>query len=82
MPDEQYVVIACSEDGNVSIKAWSKEDLLDEVLNQDDPHYGTTECFTSMPDSDPQSWPRKLLILRGGIVVPKAVEKVTQYEID
>jgi hypothetical protein len=82
MPEETFVVISCSEDGDVRIQEWSKKDLLEKVLGEH--YYGTTECFTRMPrHNDPQEWgERKLLILRGGVVVPKPVETVTKYEVE
>jgi hypothetical protein len=48
----------------------------------EEPYYGTRECLPAIPDQDPQSWPEGILVIKGKIVTPKAVQKIVEYEVE
>lgn len=79
--NDTYFVIRVSEDGDISVRAWDKANLLTKVLGEE-PYYGTRECFPAIPDQDPQSWPEGILVIKGKIVTPKAVQKIVEYEVE
>lgn len=92
MPQEDsYIVIHCSEDGDISVDQYSKEDLLRRVLGSEESspqgYYGTVNCFGHIPGSDPMMWRSRaggdgILVIKGRIVQPKPVQRVTEYEIE
>lgn len=73
-----YFVIQCSEDGDVSVIEYEKDELL-SLINAED--CGDGSFFDTMPESDLQYWKNKTLIIKGDIVSPKPVKVVKEYEI-
>lgn len=72
-----YFLIHCSEDGDISVKQYSKDELLRLLKDED---YGFIEFFDKMPKDSPVYW-EKVLIIKGEIMCPKPIEVVKQYEI-
>ncbi len=74
-----YFVISNS-DGDTTVDCYTKQQL-DALLN--DESWGKQE-FTQPGDralGDTSYWGGKILIIKGEIVAPKAVTRVTQFEI-
>jgi len=80
MPVDTYFVVTWDEDG-ASIDemdvAELERQLADDSLNGG-------ECLPRVPDdADTNYWPEgRALIIKGRIVVPKAVKVVERYEVD
>ena len=73
-----YFLIHCSEDGDVSVTPYEKDDLLRAIKNKD---YGPIEFMENINYGDPQYWGNKSLIIKGEIVIPKPKKVVEEYEI-
>ena len=79
MTEETYFVIHCSEDGDVSVNHYTKDELLEALEGED---YGADIGFhDSLERHDPQYWGRKILIIKGSIVVPKPKKVIESYDI-
>jgi hypothetical protein len=83
MGEKKFFKIEVNEDGEVQIRGYvHREDLLKEL----DERYESGEDlkFKSFLDKkDPQYWgDEKILIIQGDIVVPKAKNVVTKFDID
>jgi len=78
--EERFFHISSSEDGDVSVRAYTREEF-EKALNQRG-GYGEDSYLDSfaseIPDSDPNYWHGKGIIIRGEIVVPKAMEVKTK----
>lgn len=75
-----YFVIRNS-DGDTSICQMTAEELK-KALQEDD--WGSNPDFIkpdSKYDRDTNYWGRKLMIIKGEIIVPKAKQTVTEYEV-
>jgi hypothetical protein len=78
--NETYFVISCSEDGETTVEAMSKETLLERIESE---YWGSKEVFTELPDnSDTNYWGNGILIIKGKMVCPKAELVVTKYNIE
>lgn len=76
---EMYFVIHCSEDGDIRVENLTKAEL-EKRLNEK--YWGQAPVFAdALPDTDPNYWKGQYVVIKGTIVVPKAVETVTQYEV-
>lgn len=76
----KYYVIKNS-DGDTYVEEIDKQELLNR-LDPEDPYYGTLEFLKTIPkNGDTNYWGDKLLIIKGEIVVPKAIEVATKYEL-
>ena len=77
-----YTTIYISMDGDVSIQQLTRE-KLEERLNE---HYWGEDIkiLKELPEgSDPMYWGAPfLLIIKGSIMVPVAVEKVTKLQVE
>lgn len=92
MNQEKYFVVTSGEDG-ISVDSMSKEELekrlrekyytgdigpdptfLDKVPDIDKGYF-----FWSRSDEEPEN---PILIIKGNILVPKAVQRVTEYEVE
>lgn len=77
---KEYLVLCFSEDGEVSASFWDKFSLL-EKLNE---HYWgrNVEFVESLStENDSTEWSNKLLILKGEIIIPKAKNVITEFQI-
>lgn len=78
MKSMNYFVLSSTEDG-MTISILNKESLETRLAEK---YWGEDiEIFTSAPDKDPMYWPAGLLIIKGEVIVPKAVEVVTKFEV-
>jgi hypothetical protein len=75
---EGYFVIMCSEDGEPSTHFYESEEKLLNDLNEN--YFGEVSFKDSLPDSDMFYWGKSLLIIKGKVVTPKAVETVTKLK--
>ena len=73
-----YFFIYCSEDGDVSVVKYDRDDLLKDIRNE---YYGPIDFHTDLIERNPQYWNNKALIIKGEIVIPKPIEIVKDYEI-
>lgn len=73
-----YFLIRTSEDG-IRIEVVKPADLAKELR---DGEYDVEEFCAVLPKaSDPQYWGAKCVLIKGEIVVPKAVEVATEFDI-
>ena len=73
-----YFVIRTSADG-ISIEQMSK-DVLEQRLAGN--YWGQVACSAELPkNSDPECWTERLVIIKGEIVVPEAIQKVIEYRV-
>ncbi len=78
-----YYVFGVNEDG-VWVSQYTKEALQDRLRIESDEYdgeveYGTAEDFVE----DPWGWGENTrFIVRGEVIQPKPVERITKYEID
>ena len=90
MTEEKYYIVEINEDGDISVYENSAEDMQVLINNEDEDYYGegipeidANDCNKTIPDdADPACWTKKILIIKGHIVVPKAVTKITAFEIE
>ena len=77
-----YIVFKTHEDrAFVSIEAMSKENVEKEIkVNYEYKYYEIQEDFTELFDLD--TTPLKMWIIKGNIVIPKPIEKVTKFELE
>ncbi len=85
MSDEpKYYWIACSEDGDVRVSSYTKDELEREL---NDPEINDPDgrrlagLSSSIPGSDPMYWDGKSVIIKGEIVVPNTVAVVKKWEL-
>ena len=82
---DKYYVISTSEDGGVSLIAYSKQELLDRLTandGDDEPEINADDCRTDkdLPMYDLAGRSR-VFIIKGTIVVPKPKKTVVEYDI-
>lgn len=77
---EQYFVITNS-DGDTHVDVLNKEELLKRI---NEGYYGSNrEIFDKLPkESDTNYWGDGILIIKGSLVSPKPISKITEYTID
>lgn len=80
--NEKYFVIGVSEDGDPFIYDMTK-DRLQKALSDDDMEnmFDPNRCMPDVPSHDPNYWKGRYIIVHGSCVVPRAVQKVTEWEI-
>lgn len=78
-----YYIISVNEDGEVSVKEYTKLDLETE-LNKELADYGELELYREdVEEPDPMYWGKaNNLIIKGEIVTPRSAKKVISYTID
>ncbi len=77
---DKYFVIHVTEDGEISIRKQTKQNLL-EMLEEND--HGPNVILDNIVESDPMYWgDRRTLIIKGEIVVPYEEIVVTKYDIE
>lgn len=82
MSSEKYFVLSSSEDGiriSEPLSAFELERWLGDSARDGE----KVDFHDAVPDIDKGCWSdeNKLLIIRGEIVVPQAVEKVVRYAV-
>lgn len=79
MKEERFFHISSSEDGDVSVHAYTREEFERAINRYADGVDNYLENFaSSIPDADPNYWRGKGIVIRGEIVVPKAMEVKTK----
>lgn len=79
MAKETFIVIHTSEDGETTMNRLSRE-TLQERLSKTPPYYGECPIFDRPPSQYMQSQVG-LWIIKGDLVVPRAVTKVTEFQL-
>jgi len=76
---EQYFLITCSEDGEVRVRQYSKEELLTTLAAGD---HGKIDFFGKVPAVDPMNWNTgKCLLIKGEIAVPYPKTTTVAYDV-
>lgn len=76
---EKFFYIRGSEDGDVSIHEYTREGFEATINRESDGVDNYLANFASeIPDADPNYWRGKCIVIRGEIVVPKAMEVKTK----
>ena len=83
MPEKSFFVLTSGEDG-VAVREFTKSNL-EQWLNTRDPSGQPWLCTSTLPKQDKDYhfvWPEgAMLIIVGRIILPKAVETVTRWEL-
>lgn len=75
---EMYYAIHCTEDG-IHLASFTKDQLETEL---DDDYFGKDPEFIQPGDPMPNlEYNRRVLLIKGKVVVPKIVEVVTKREL-
>jgi len=81
MSEDKYYIIH-NGDGDTSVVEVTKEELLSEWFNPDDPYVGHTNCLKSIENRDTNYWGGDMLIIKGSIVTPTVKQVVTELDIE
>ena len=73
-----YYIISNSY-GDTRVRAITKKELEERINDADE---GPIEYLDKIEKSDTNYWGDGVLIIKGEIIVPKAVETVTKMEVD
>jgi len=73
-----YFHIRCSEDGDVRVREYSKDEFKAMLNNRDE---SPLRLVSKVPGSDPMYWDGQSIVIKGEIVVPVAVDSVREWEI-
>lgn len=75
-----YFVICVSEDGDLSIRSFTRKEILKEI---NDGEVNPNACRHFIDESNPMYWgENNTLIIKGEIVSPKGVKVVTEFDIE
>ena len=75
-----YFLIS-SSDGDTSVTLYTHSELCQD-LNDLEPGHKVSDFMSKVESSDPNYWGRRVLLIKGEIVVPKAKEVVTKVEVE
>jgi len=73
-----YFMVSCSEGGDVLVRSFDKEGLL-EVIGRK--HYAHVVFMEALDIDDPKHWENQVLIIKGEVVTPWAKTVVVEYDI-
>jgi len=74
-----YFLITVNEDGDIRISTMLKDKVMSAL---EDHGLIPDDLLTNLTSTiDPQYWGKSGLLIKGEIVVPKAITKVTEYEV-
>lgn len=76
-------MLSASEDG-IHFEVATKEEVLQEAKDIQDGECSSKGFFgpNDPIDSDPNYWGSKILLIKGEIVQPKPVKRVTEFEVE
>lgn len=72
-----YFVIRNS-DGDTYVNEVSEEDLKHQLAEG---YYGPVGFLKKVPGNDTNYWGENILIIKGSVVVPQAVQTITEYKL-
>lgn len=72
---KKFIVLHMSEDGDMSISFMTEKEIKSEFLSEEELPYPILDHLPEM------GYESGVVIIDGTIVVPKAVEKVTKWEL-
>ena len=78
MENSKYYVIHNGE-GDTTVDELTKEELLKRLNER---WYGDIPCMKSVPEDSTDYWGARLLVIKGKVVTPLPVEKVTEYDVE
>jgi len=73
-----YFLIVCSEDGDISVTPYNKDELLEAIIEED---HDYIKFMQNIKDTNPQYWGNSRLIIKGEIVTPEPKDVVKEYDI-
>ncbi len=78
--------MSVSEDGDMSVSVVDEAELLKRITPDEDgeTYYGDTSFLSEQDlakNGDPMYWSKRLLIIRGEVVVPRPKKVVSAYEL-
>jgi hypothetical protein len=74
-----YFVIHCNEDGETFVEPLTADELKKRLAED---YWGENpEIADSIPRANTAYWHGRLVIIRGEIFVPKAVQRVTEWDV-
>ena len=76
-----YFIVSCSEDGDTSVSEYTAEQL-EAKLNGPEPDYKVGDFNDKMSDFNANSWSRKMILIKGEIIMPKVKEVVTKVTLE
>ena len=79
--DESYFLFTIHEDGDIYIREVEIESLLAD-LTEEGSGFEAEDFQSEFEGGDPNYWNKRQLLIKGKIVAPKPVQKVTEYKID
>jgi hypothetical protein len=78
MEDKYFMIY--NYDGDTKVREYTKKQLEQELEKEE--FYNSNKNFlTKISDPDTNYWGENPIIIKGQIVVPKIIEKVTKYEL-
>lgn len=76
---QRYFVIACSDDGDIRVRCFSKEQLEAEMAEEGSGYHNLDVDPTL--SGDPNNWRGKSLLIKGEAVVPRVEQVVTKRSL-
>ncbi len=77
--DNYFIIHNAS--GDTTVEKVTKKELLKRI-NTDCPHYGHVGFMDRIEAHDTNYWGGNILIIKGDIVVPKAVTEITEFGVE
>lgn len=89
MSDDGYFIVRSGEDGTDIVGPLTEAQVLERITpspKHGDTYYGTNlSILDQIPDSDKGCWMTRhdnpMVIIKGRIIVPKAKQVATEYEL-
>jgi len=73
-----YFLLSCTEDGRY-IETLTKAQVMELLVG---PEEGRPVCAIKIPDKDMSYWGDLSVLIKGELVIPRPVQKVTEWTID
>ena len=71
--------VICNNDGDTTVYQIDKPTLLERIKEH---YYGNVSFRGGIVEKDTNYWGDSILIIKGKIATPKAIEVVTEHDID
>ena len=72
-----YFVIH-NTDGDTTVTTFTEGQLTKRLADE---YWGPVGFLSKVPDNDTNHWGENILIIKGEVCVPKAVQTVTEYKV-
>jgi hypothetical protein len=80
--NDEYFLFSIDEDGDMRIKTIDTNELLSDLVEEGSGYEIKDFRDNIVGGNDPQYWKKRHLLIKGKIIVPKPVQKVTKFEIE